>query len=123
MAIKVQIHDCSARTIMPRRFDSHMYRDFKNAYTPLFDNATVNEIEVDFSKVVYIDSAALGMLIQLHESAKAVGKPVVLLNPSGVVLRVFDIANLGSTFNTKHTALPHIKNRRILDERRVPEAL
>jgi len=122
MAIKVQLHDCSARITMPRRFGSHMYRNFKDAYTPLLDNATVHEIEIDFSKVLYIDSSVLDMLIQLRESAKAANKSVVLLNPSDVVLKVFNIANFSNIFNIQHSASTNIKNRRVLGERRVPDA-
>ncbi|MDD5299682.1 MAG: STAS domain-containing protein [Gallionella sp.] len=104
MAINVQIHDRSARITMSGRFDFQVHRDFKDAYTPLLDNAAVREIEVEMSKVDYLDSSALGMLMLLNERAKAVNKPVALLNTSGVVSQVLEVANFSKIFNIKHTA-------------------
>ena len=78
MAINVQIYDRSARIAMSGRFDFQVHRDFKDAYTPLLDNAAVREIEVEMSKVDYLDSSALGMLMLLNERAKAANKPVSL---------------------------------------------
>ena len=104
MAISVQIHDRSARISMSGRFDFQVHRDFKDAYTPLLENAAVREIEVEMSKVDYLDSSALGMLMLLNERAKAANKPVALLNTSGVVSQVLEVANFSKIFNIKHTA-------------------
>ncbi|MDO8812244.1 MAG: STAS domain-containing protein [Gallionella sp.] len=104
MAINVQIHDRSARIAMSGRFDFQVHRDFKDAYTPLLDNAAVREIEVEMSKVDYLDSSALGMLMLLNERAKAANKPVSLLNTSGVVSQVLEVANFSKIFDIKHKA-------------------
>ena len=104
MAINVQIHDRSARIAMSGRFDFQVHRDFKDAYTPLLDNPAVREIEVEMSKVDYLDSSALGMLMLLNERAKAANKPVSLLNTSGVVSQVLEVANFSKIFDIKHKA-------------------
>jgi len=104
MAINVQINDRLARIIMSGRFDFQVHRDFKDAYTPLIGNAEVNEIEVEMSKVDYLDSSALGMLMLLNERAKATNKPVSLINTSGVVSQVLEVANFSKIFNIKHKA-------------------
>jgi len=101
MAINVQIHDRSARIAMSGRFDFQVHRDFKDAYTPLLDNAAVHEIEVEMSKVDYLDSSALGMLMLLNERAMAANKSVALLNTSGVVSQVLEVANFSKIFNIK----------------------
>jgi len=102
MAINVQINDRLARIIMSGRFDFQVHRDFKDAYTPLIGNAEVNEIEVEMSKVDYLDSSALGMLLLLGERAKAANKSVMLFVTSGFVSRVFEFANFSKIFNIKH---------------------
>lgn len=104
MAINVQIHDRSARITMSGRFDFQVHRDFKDAYTPLLDNAAIREIEVEMSKVDYLDSSALGMLMLLNERAKSVNKPVALLNTTGVVSQVLEVANFSKIFNIRHVA-------------------
>ncbi len=104
MAINVQIRGYSACIDTTGRFDFQVHCDFKDAYTPLLDNAAVREIEVEMSKVDYMDSAALGMLLLLSERAKAADKTVVLAHASGTVLRVLEVANFNKIFNIKHMA-------------------
>jgi anti-anti-sigma factor len=104
MAINVQIRGHSARIAVFGRFDFQLHRDFKEAYTPLLDNAAVSEIEVEMSKVDYMDSAALGMLLLLSERAKAADKLAVLAHASGTVLRVLEVANFSKIFHFKHMA-------------------
>ena len=101
MAINVQILDKTARINMFGRFDFQVHREFKEAYTPLLDNPVVKEIEVEMSKVDYLDSSALGMLMLLNERARTVNKPITLLNTSGVVSQVLAVANFSKIFNIK----------------------
>jgi len=103
MAINVQIQGNVARIDMYGRFDFQVHREFKDAYTPLLDNSAVREIEIEMSRVDYLDSSALGMLMLLNERAKAAGKPVTLLNTSGVVSQVLGVANFSKIFNIKQT--------------------
>ncbi|OGS80994.1 MAG: anti-anti-sigma factor [Gallionellales bacterium GWA2_55_18] len=103
MAINIQINDRSARIAMAGRFDFEVHRDFKNAYMPLINNGAVREIEIEMSKVDYLDSAALGMLMLLNERAKEASKPVALLNASNVVSQVLEVANFSKIFNIRNT--------------------
>lgn len=104
MAITVQIRDNVARIAMSGRFDFQLHREFKDAYTPLIEDATVREIEVEMSKVDYIDSSALGMLMLLNERAKGGKKSVTLLNSSAVVTQVLEVANFGRIFEIKRAS-------------------
>jgi len=87
---------------MSGRFDFKVHRDFKEAYVHLLDNASVNEIEIDMGMVDYIDSSALGMLLLLHERATAHHKSVSLMNASGAVSQLLEVANFSKVFNFKH---------------------
>ncbi|MBI5438836.1 MAG: STAS domain-containing protein [Nitrosomonadales bacterium] len=104
MAISMQIRGRSARIAVSGRFDFQTHRDFKDTYTPLLDNAAVSEIEIEMSKVYYMDSAALGMLLLLNERAHAANKPVALVNASGTVSRVLEVANFSNIFNIRRMA-------------------
>lgn len=101
MTISVQVRDRAARVTMAGRFEFQVHRDFKDAYMPLLDNTAIREIEIELSKVDYLDSAALGMLMLLNERAKEANKPVVLLDVSNVVLQVLQVANFSKIFNIK----------------------
>ena len=103
MSISVQTRDGVARILMSGRFDFQVHREFKDAYTALLANAGLREIEVEMSKVDYLDSSALGMLILLNERAKEAKKTIVLLNASAVVAQVLDVANFSKIFNIKNS--------------------
>lgn len=102
MSISVSILGSVARISMVGRFDFQVHREFKDAYSALLVNAAVSEIEIEMSKVDYLDSSALGMLILLNERAKEAKKTITLLNASSVVSQVLDVANFSKIFNIKN---------------------
>lgn len=104
MALETQIRDNVARIIMSGRFDFQIHRDFKDAYSKLFDNRAVQHIEIEMSKLDYLDSSALGMLMLLSERAKSANKVITLVNPSGVVSQVLEMANFNRLFTIKKGA-------------------
>lgn len=104
MALETQIRDNVARIIMSGRFDFQIHRDFKDAYSKLFDNTAVQHIEIEMSKLDYLDSSALGMLMLLSERAKSANKAITLVNPSGVVSQVLEMANFNRLFTIKKGA-------------------
>lgn len=101
MAVDVEINGSVARLGMTGQFNFQAHRPFKEAYAALIENSAISEIEVEMSRLDYMDSSALGMLMLLNERAKATNKNVVLLNPSGAVSQVLEVANFGKIFNIK----------------------
>ncbi len=99
MTLETQIQDNVGRIVMKGRFDFQIHKEFKEAYTGLFEDAAVRQIEVEMSKLDYLDSSALGMLMLLNERAKSVNKTISLVNPSGVVDQVLEVANFNRLFN------------------------
>lgn len=103
MAIDVQISGSVARIQMSGQFNFQVHRVFKDTYAALLENAAIKEIEVEMDKLDYIDSSALGMLMLLNERARSANKSISLLNPSGVVMQVLEVANFGRIFNIRQT--------------------
>lgn len=97
-----QIHitttDGVATLFLGGRFDFNTQKEFRTAYTPLLQEASVRSIRIDFSKVDYLDSSALGMLMLVRERAQAVGKEVELSKPNETVRKILVIANFGKLF-------------------------
>lgn len=87
-----------ARLNLEGRFDFHSHRDFRTAYETTLGKPDIREIVIDFSRVDYLDSSALGMLLLLREKAEAASKKVKLANISGAVKQVLEIANFGKLF-------------------------
>lgn len=98
MQINEKTDGPSARLNLAGRFDFHSHRDFRTAYETLLAKAEVREITIDFGRVDYLDSSALGMLLLLREKAEAAGKKVKLANIGGAVKQVLEIANFGKLF-------------------------
>lgn len=102
MSIDVRIHGGSAYIAISGRFDFKLWRNFKDAYTPLLNNDSIREIRVEMSRINYMDSSAMGMLLLLNERANAIKKTVKLLSTSGFVLQMLEVVNFGKIFNIEH---------------------
>jgi anti-anti-sigma factor len=96
--MRINIVDDRAIIALKGRFDFSAFRPFRELYEPVLGNAAVAVIEVDFQKVDYLDSAALGMLLLLREKAEKADKKVLLTNCQGTVLQLFEVANFGRLF-------------------------
>jgi HptB-dependent secretion and biofilm anti anti-sigma factor len=99
MTLETKIRDEVASVIMKGRFDFQVHKDFKEAYSRLFENSAVRHIKIEMSQLDYLDSSALGMLMLLNERAKAVNKTISLVNPSGMVNQVLEVANFNRLFS------------------------
>ncbi len=105
MAIRNRIENTQASILMEGRFDFQVHREFRAAYMSVIeDHELVTEIAVDLSRVDYIDSSAMGMLLLLDERAKSNGKSVSLVDVSEAVSHVLDVANFGKIFNIQITS-------------------
>lgn len=98
MTIDAQVQGSSARITISERFDSSVYKEFKQAYAPLITNSAVKVIEVDLSGTEYLDSAALGMLTQLNENARNASKSVSLISVPGRVADILKVAHADKLF-------------------------
>ncbi|MBA4383004.1 MAG: anti-anti-sigma factor [Sideroxydans sp.] len=96
--INVTIAGGNATITLDGRFDFHTQREFRTAYTPVLENEAIKNISIDFSRVNYIDSSALGLLMLIRERAESCGKDVWLINPNETVRKIFKIANFDKLF-------------------------
>lgn len=98
MQITVEKKDETARLILNGRFDFSSHREFRSACDEVLQAPGIKEIEADFSRVDYLDSSALGMLLLLREKAQNANLKVALTNCTGLVLQVLDVANFQRLF-------------------------
>ena len=96
--ISITIADGVATMYLGGRFDFNTQKEFRTAYTPLLLDAPVGSIRIDFSKVDYLDSSALGMLMLMRERAQEAGKSAELCKPNETVRKILVIANFGKLF-------------------------
>ena len=89
-----------ARITLAGRFDFHAHRNLRQCSDALLADQAVQELDINFAGVDYLDSSALGMLL-LREKAEGKGKRLVLSGLQGMVKQVLDIANFGKLFTLR----------------------
>ena len=101
MEIQRNIDNEHARITLAGRFDFHAHRDFRHCCDEVLADQAVNELDINFARVDYLDSSALGMLLLLREKAEGKGKRIVLSGLQGTVKQVLDIANFSKLFTLR----------------------
>ena len=101
MNIDTRKDGSTARLLLNGRFDFNSHVVFNQSTDSLLKDAGVDELELDFDQVKYIDSSAMGMLLLLKERAKGASKSITLLNCRGSVAQVFELSNFRRLFTIK----------------------
>ena len=78
------------------RFDFSTHQDFMRAYKE--HEKGKNRFIVDLSEAEYMDSSAMGMLLQLREYSNKQSGCVTLSGGSGAIQEILRIANFGKIF-------------------------
>ncbi len=76
---------------MPQKFDFSVHRDFRKCY----ESSRPATFVVDLKNTSYMDSSALGMLLQLREHAGGKNDSVQILNATKNIRETLNIANFG----------------------------
>lgn len=97
MAIKVTKGNGHAAIHLGGRFDFDARRDFIAAREQALAGGA-RHIEVKFTGVDTLDSAALGMLLILREKAHASGKSVSLADCTATVRQIIEVAHFDRLF-------------------------
>ncbi len=83
---------------LPSRFDYSYHKAFTEAYSELLNSKAISQIIVDFSRVEYVDSSGLGMLVMLQKKAAAQQKKVKIKGAKGATEEVLIVANMQKLF-------------------------
>ncbi len=78
------------------RFDFSSHQAFSKAYKKYSRGAC--NYEVDLAEADYLDSSAMGMLLQLREHSTRTKDGVILKNPNEGVKEILRIANFDKLF-------------------------
>ena len=79
-------------------FSDHV--SFKELVSRLLE-AKQSQIVIDLTKLNFIDSAGLGMLLLVREEAGKANGKVVLRGPHGQVKRMFDVTKFNTLFSVE----------------------
>jgi len=84
-------------TILLEKFSFDSHRLFKQSYAKYTEG---KNIVIDFKRVVYIDSSALGMLLLMRETCGAEASKISFVNYRQIK-RIFEVANFQRLFEMK----------------------
>jgi len=98
MEITVSRHGNLAQIKLPQRFDFNFLSEFRRAYTPLLEDNSITDIELDCANMQFIDSSGLGLLLLLHEKAQLTNPKLSIANCDARVRKIFAIANINKLF-------------------------
>jgi anti-anti-sigma factor len=79
---------------LPERFDFGSHQDFNKECEVLLGDKSVKNVVIDFTRVQYVDSSALGMLVLFHRKASPAGIATSIRGAHGAAKDVLDIANM-----------------------------
>lgn len=80
--------------ILPERFDFYYHKNFTRDYQQILTLKDVNHIILDFSRVLYLDSSALGMMVLLHRRAQELRISTAVKGAYGQAQEILNIANM-----------------------------
>jgi anti-anti-sigma factor len=78
------------------KFDFGKVKDFREAYTS--DTENVKDIAIDLEKTEYMDSSALGMLLNMQKTMQETVKNFSIVNSRPQVLKILGIARFDKKF-------------------------
>ncbi|MGA7807418.1 STAS domain-containing protein [Bradyrhizobium sp.] len=73
---------------------------FKDVITELFQTKGA-AVTIDLSKLEFIDSAGLGMLLLARDEAKKSERELILMHPAGQVKRMFSVTKFNKLFTVE----------------------
>jgi len=82
------------------KFDFASHADFRNAYRSQIKTGI--KYQIDLSKVDYMDSSALGMLLMIKEHAEVNKGTVTLYHPPPDIRGIFEMANFYALFTIEN---------------------
>lgn len=82
-------------------FDFSSATKFRKAVRDCLKHEAMRELVIDFGRLEYLDSLAMGALMVCREQLQKEGKPLVLANCKGLVLEALQLANFHKLFTLR----------------------
>lgn len=100
LKLTIRVPEISATTniILRGRFSYLSRQELESTFQSLLDNSAINKISINLAGVEYMDSSALGLLLDLRNQSLAANRHMTLSSPSGVAMQILDVACFAKIF-------------------------
>ncbi len=95
--IDVSQQEGSLTITIPARFDSHIIEHFRDAYSSISSDSDLLYV-IDLAQTEYIDSSALGMLLNFKHHVQAGDGIICIKNCNTKLKHIFEISSFTSMF-------------------------
>lgn len=96
--MRMELDKDAARAEISGEFTFADHGTFKQMMAALLQPKSL-PIVIDISKLDFIDSAGLGMLLLVRDEASKVSRQLILKGPHGQVKRMFDLTKFDTLFS------------------------
>jgi len=110
LCISVMVTNDTAIISLKGVFSVHARHQFKSSYLFVMNKAGIKNIVVNLASVTFMDSSALGMLLELRQSAGVFNRIVFLSNPIEHVNKMLNIACFHKLFSIVKDVSPVQQN-------------
>lgn len=98
MSVVIGFDGATANITLSGNIDYSLQEELKRASQQALSNQQVQEICVDFTEVLFLDSSVIRALLTLQKEADGAGKSLVLLNCNKNLREVFEIGGFDRMF-------------------------
>lgn len=98
MHINIESYGKIAELQLAGNFVFGCHKTLRAACRSLLQDSATECIQLEMSKVEYLDSSALGMLLLMKEKVVAAGKDIQIKGAQGIVLQVLEVAKFNGMF-------------------------
>jgi anti-anti-sigma factor len=84
---------------IPERFDFGYHKEFTRQYQALLASEKTTDIALDFSRVSYLDSSALGMMVLFQKKARVQNINIRIKGAKDSAKEILQIANFDRLFD------------------------
>lgn len=84
--------------LLPNRFDYGYHKEFQRLCEESIESELCKSIVLDFSRVEYLDSAALGMMMMWQKRAMTSNKKMMIKGAKGATAQILEMANMKRIF-------------------------
>ncbi|MCY7295844.1 STAS domain-containing protein [Alteromonas sp. a30] len=81
---------------LDKTFNFNMVNEFRDAYSE--GTSEIKKITIDMEKTQYIDSSALGLLLNMHKSMEGQVSSFTICNVGSKVAKIFEISRFDKKF-------------------------
>jgi stage II sporulation protein AA (anti-sigma F factor antagonist) len=101
MSSTVEINGNVARIVLAGALDFSTQEEIHTAHNQALTASGVQEIQVDFRDVTFVDSSVIRALLQIRKKAAAQGKSLILTNCHAPIMEIFIVGGFDRVFTIR----------------------